>query len=173
MKKIYAVFIVCFIVIIASGDAYSGSVEIKKETQTNSDGTKEVIFYTNGNEVARQKLGKYGELLESSGVIPDGVVTEYYPSGKVHAVIPYKNGKPDGLVKSYYENGQVKFEVTFVNNKKEGLSKWYYENGQLKNESNYKNEKLHGRAKKTLPDKIHRQAQGRVLEKLEQFFTKS
>jgi len=68
----------------------------------------------------------------------DGVVTRYYPNGKLQNEATYKNNLLEGIMKGYYESGTLKDEVNWKDDKPEGISKGYYENGKLRTEVNYK-----------------------------------
>jgi hypothetical protein len=86
---------------------------------------------------------------KSSEAIEDKDVKKtYYPDGKIHKEVPFKNGSKNGVSKEYYNNGQVFQEVNYENNLREGWAKRYFENGTLSQETPYKNDKMHGVQKK-------------------------
>lgn len=78
---------------------------------------------------------------------PQGITTEYYPSG-----LPYWRGKIvsekplqyDSTVEHYYPNGQVQYRYSYKNNQVHGKAYEYYEFGELKTVSNYVDGKLDG-----------------------------
>ena len=74
---------------------------------------------------------------------------EYYDDGKIKAICPYNNaGVIDGVVTTYYPSGKIQSRETYINNVKEGISKAYYESGKLKATVNFKDGKLGGKFKK-------------------------
>ena len=52
------------------------------------DVTIEHIFYSEGRERARQTLDDSGNVLQTIGAIPDGVVKGYYGSGTIETINP-------------------------------------------------------------------------------------
>ena len=60
----------------------------------------------------------------SQGGKPEGLIRQYYPSGKLKEEIYYRQGKPEGISKQYYENGQLKTEANY----KKGLLDGYFKN---------------------------------------------
>lgn len=73
-----------------------------------------------------------------------GVKKVYYPDGKIHKEVTFKNGAKNGVSKEYYNNGQVFQEVNYENNLREGLAKRYFESGIVSQETPYKNDEMHG-----------------------------
>jgi len=67
--------------------------EVTRETITNPDETIEYVFYSEGKEVAKKILDKDGNVKKAIGKIPDGIVREYYESGKLKAEGRYKEDK--------------------------------------------------------------------------------
>lgn len=107
-------------------------------------------FYKGNQGIARQKFSQErGEwiLLESQGQIPDGMVKEYYSSGKVHYERTFKNGKRDGFVREFSENGNLMLEVPYLDGKEDGTAKEYYKNGKIHYERSFKNGKRNGLTK--------------------------
>lgn len=82
----------------------------------------------------------------------EGLVKEYYKSGKLKLEGVFKNGRPEGPYKEYFENGQVRADSFFKNGIPEGLFRTYYENGQLRTERFYKNGAEVKKAKQYNPD---------------------
>ncbi len=70
------------------------------------------------------------------------VQKEYYPSGKIKAVLNYKKGKLEGIAKYYYESGNLKERVNYRKGLRERTGTTYYESGELKAKQTYKNGKL-------------------------------
>lgn len=58
----------------------------------------------------------------------------------------YKNGKLDGVVTTYYPNGKITEEINYSNGLKEGANNYYSYEGVLLKKLLYKNDKLHGPA---------------------------
>jgi len=75
------------------------------------------------------------------------VKKEYYPDGKLKAVLNYKKGKLEGIALHYYENGHLKERVNYRNGERERVGTTYYESGKLKEEIPYMQGKREGIAK--------------------------
>jgi antitoxin component YwqK of YwqJK toxin-antitoxin module len=63
----------------------------------------------------------------------NGLMREYYKSGKIEAEMRFKDGHEYGVYKAYYESGKPEAEAFYNNNfQLDGLYKKYYENGKVK-----------------------------------------
>ncbi len=142
--KIKGLAIGALLIVVSSGAVYA---EVTSETNLKADGTREVVFHRRGKEVAKQIIDDGENIIEATGKIPDGIVTQYYESGKVELESHYKDGKREGTGKKYYENGNLQAEMIFRDNKIDGLEKIYYEKGTLKSAMKYKNGMLEGVSK--------------------------
>ena len=102
-------------------------------------GQPKTIIYLNskGKEVAKEICDESGKIIETTGKIPDGIIKEYYESGKLLAEYNYKDGKLEGLSKGYYESGAFRGEWNYKSGKLEGIVKVFYENGNLNYEMNF------------------------------------
>jgi len=127
------------------GDAGNGGVIVKEVK--NADRTITSIFYRGDQEVAQLKRDQRESIIEATGVIPDGIVRQYYESGKLMEETRYKDGKREGLCRWYYETGVVKGERPYKEDKLNGIIKWYYTTGSLGTEFNYTNGTLEGLTK--------------------------
>lgn len=117
---------------------------VKKATKKNDKGfAREVTYYNDDQEVAKEVIDENWKST-LTGKIPDGIVKEYYESGKLYIEWNYKDNKKDGLVKTYYESGKLNGELNYKNGELDGSWKVYYENGALKYEHDYKNGKRNG-----------------------------
>lgn len=58
--------------------------------------------------------------------------------------ITYKNGVRNGLMKEFYESGKLRRTLWYVNGIKQDSIKWYYEEGQVYRSSPYKNDTMDG-----------------------------
>jgi len=72
---------------------------------------------------------------------------EYYPDGKLKAVLNYKKGELDGLALYYYQNGNLKERANYRKGTRERVSTTYYEDGNLKEEIHYADGKREGLAR--------------------------
>jgi antitoxin component YwqK of YwqJK toxin-antitoxin module len=122
--------------------------ELKRKEMINPDGTVEHVFYSDGKEIAKQKLDDNGNILQTIGIIPNGIVRGYYESEKLEYECNYRDGKIEGIVKIYYESGKLMKEWNYKDNKLNGITKWYSENGKLMRQFNYKDGKREGASKK-------------------------
>jgi antitoxin component YwqK of YwqJK toxin-antitoxin module len=127
------IFIPCFV-----------SADVTRKTVQNPDGTQERIFYSTGEEVAREFVDQDGVTTKIVGTIPDGLVKETFMDGAIREEAYYKNGKKDGVTKLYNKEGVLRGEFNFKNGKQEGLSKTYHTTGDLFKEIMFKNGKLEG-----------------------------
>ena len=115
------------------------SAEVVRKQVRNPDGTMSYVFYSEGKEVAKQIVGGDGNIIKSEGKIPDGIVKEYYKSGKLKGEGTVQDGMVQGIVKEYYESGKLKGEWNLKNGKLDGESKRYYERGGIRCIDTYKN----------------------------------
>ncbi|HEY4784769.1 MAG TPA: TonB family protein [Bacteroidales bacterium] len=81
---------------------------ISKDT---TSGLFRIMEYQRSGEMIRMGLYK-----EKSAQTAEGMVTRFYPNGKIKHEAIYVNGKLNGLVKSYYNNGNVMREEKYANN---------------------------------------------------------
>ncbi|GMV83923.1 MAG: hypothetical protein AMXMBFR7_51070 [Planctomycetota bacterium] len=62
----------------------------------------------------------------------EGTMTEYWTlTGKPKNIIPYKLGKVDGLVQEFFDSGKLKKEVTLKDDEFHGVEKRFDEDGAL------------------------------------------
>ncbi len=81
--------------------------------------------------------------------IPDGIVTDYYKSGKPQMQMTLLSIDPDikdGKVILYLENGTKSFECYFVKGKENGIAISYYESGKVYSKENDVDGLLEGKA---------------------------
>ncbi len=69
----------------------------------------------------------------------------YYKNGKIHVLIPIKNGMIDGVVLVYYPKGQLQNKVSYKDGMMDGKSFMYKKNGDLLTESEFCKGDQHGR----------------------------
>lgn len=99
----------------------------------------EITYLIDGEEIAWEYLDSQGNRQQLEGKIPDGIVKEYYPNGRLLGRYFYLGGKLEGIAKTYYKSGNLKTEIRFKNGKREGPVRVYYESGTLQAEANFKN----------------------------------
>jgi len=131
---------VCLLLVLLSANIVYA--EVTGKPIFNPDGTIEYVFYSEGKEVAKQILDKDWNEIKTIGKIPDGIVKQYYESGKLQFECNYKDSKREGITKRYDENGILINEWNYKNGKLEGISKEYYKNGTYKCIDTYQNGKL-------------------------------
>lgn len=68
----------------------------------------------------------------------NGVVKEFYPSGKIKSEITYKNNVKNGPINTYFETGDLRTTGTLKDDLSEGFFYKYYSNGQVKYEDFFK-----------------------------------
>jgi len=69
----------------------------------------------------------------------------------------------DGVIKEYYESGKLKSEANYKNGKKDGIEKLYYDSGQLMSERNFKGGVT---CPKEYVDKAHLKTTSEFIQKL-------
>lgn len=143
--------------------APKGKIVVDKDVNTLKDSTKVIrksktgvlesdpnqkvdvySFYVDDQFIAGKQNDQEGNTIKVTGKIPDGIVYEYYDSGKLYYETNYKNNLRDGLEKVYYETGELLEENNYQNDKLNGTSKAFYKNGIVMIEVNYENNKEHG-----------------------------
>lgn len=97
------------------------------------------IEYLDENEEVTDDTTIYYRLTIYKNDVPQGVVREYYHSGKPRNETPYTDGNIDGIVESYYESGVLNLQAPYVYGKKEGIERIYYESGKVMSETKYDN----------------------------------
>ncbi len=107
-------------------------------------GARQLTFYQDGKEVAKQVVDERMKAAKTDGAVPDGMVKGYFPSGKLQVEVIYKKNAKEGVLKAYYENGKLQEETYFKNDLREGPSKIYFVNGKLAQDVAYKSGKLSG-----------------------------
>ncbi len=120
-------------------------LEIRKETFFTGEGSYRQVRYCQGaREVANELYDKNGHLLRKTGVIPDGVVKEYYGNGTLKGETAFKDGSANGRGVNYYPGGEIFEENTFKQGRLHGPSRTYRRDGLTWIESSYRDGKLHG-----------------------------
>ncbi len=152
MKKVLLFLLLVLIPAIVFAEITKKVVERYPDINTGDVtllGQPKTVLYlnSNGNEVAKELYDEKGNVLETTGKIPDGTVKEYFESGKLLAEYTYKAGKLEGVSRGYYESGAFKGEWNYKAGTLEGIVKVYFETGNLNYEMNYKDDELHGTSK--------------------------
>lgn len=99
---------------------------------------REMSFFKKGNLLARIELDVKGNPLSLDGIIPDGIVREYYDSGLLMGEWTYKNNMLEGPATVYHENGTIETEMEFLAGKREGEVRVYFDNGMLQSIAHFK-----------------------------------
>ncbi len=143
MKKL-----IIFIIFILSLSciAFSEITSVVSSKYANN-AAHEVTFYDNGRIIAHKIYSEKGEVEDTIGNIPDGIVNRYFSSGRLESVTQYKNCKVNGKGIMYYEDGKLKTEINYKDNKPDGVAKSYYENGQIQTIAYFKAGKRNGTIK--------------------------
>ena len=80
------------------------------------------------------------------GQLVNGVIKEFYKTGKLHREISLISGKRNGLFTEYYPSGILKTSGIFTDNQRDGEFRTFYTSGKIKNETNYKkNQKINSK----------------------------
>jgi antitoxin component YwqK of YwqJK toxin-antitoxin module len=137
------IIIYVFVMLITANTALSDVTrKVVKRYFNNSN--REIIYYQNGKETAKEVYSEDGRVKSTTGRIPDGIVKEYYSEGNLMTEWNYKDGLFEGLCKMYYKDGKIMAESNYKNGILNGISKKYYKTGDIESEKNFKNGKLEG-----------------------------
>lgn len=139
--KMKTISVCLLIIFLSTAVSYA---EIMRKFVENKDGTHEFIFYNKGKEIAKQTEDKNGTIIKTTGIIPDGIVKQYYDDGSLFGEWNYKGGKLEGTSTIFYTSGEVRIKWNYKDNTLEGISREYYKSGKLKSEKNYKSGELDG-----------------------------
>ena len=139
MKSILAGLLIIMVFIPAVALAVVTTKVVK-----NPDETLTRFFYSDNKEIASETRDRNDNIIKTTGKIPDGMVKEYYVSGKLKAEYNYKDGKLEGMSKFYYESKLLRAEENYKNGKPEGRYRVYYTTGSLGGEWYYENGKREG-----------------------------
>ncbi|MFA5162601.1 MAG: hypothetical protein WC421_10185 [Elusimicrobiales bacterium] len=112
------------------------------------------IYLKDNTEIARELLNKTGTVSEIVGAIPDGLVREYYRSGKLKLEENYRDGALNGIRKKYDELGRLWAEETFSGGRLNGIVRIhnYFKDKVFEEEAVFKNDKLDGERKTHYPN---------------------
>ena len=103
--------------------------EVIRKKIDNDDGTMTLIFCRDTTELARTRVNANYDVISLEGAIPDGIVRQYYDSGKLLAEAEYRDNKRDGLTRIYRENDDLWLELNFVKDRAHGITKEYHAGG--------------------------------------------
>lgn len=95
----------------------------------------QVVLFYNANWEITQKVKHifYRECeYDLNNFVLQGIVKDYYLSGKVLMTGKYNEGKKYGNFTFYYTNGEVESSGEYNNNSRVGKWKYFYKNGKLK-----------------------------------------
>jgi len=92
------------------------------------------LVFKHGEKVIAKRSYSNGKTILDEGEIPDGMVIENYPDGKVKNIMFYKNGKRNGPAISLYESGRIKGQTYYEDGNPTGKGYYYFESGALKTE---------------------------------------
>ena len=140
MKLKSALYLITFSLLLSLPALAQNGFTNRAEARNNiADSLKEGkwLEYLDENEEITTDTTIYYRLTEYKHDIPNGMVREYYHSGKIRNETPYTDGHIDGIVKSYFESGVLNLMVPYVYGKKEGIERMYYESGKLMSETKY------------------------------------
>ena len=73
---------------------------------------------------------------DASGNPINGIVKQYYETGKIWREMTIKNGRENGVEREYYENGNLHVVANVKDGQTNGISKLYNEDGKLYMELN-------------------------------------
>jgi antitoxin component YwqK of YwqJK toxin-antitoxin module len=137
MLKRATIILIAFF--IAASFAISATAQIvtvefsKKKDQDKGHIIYHLVF-KRGDEVIAKRTYSNGKTILDEGEIPDGMVIENYPDGKVKNIMFFKNGKRNGPAISLYESGRIMGQSFYKDDNPTGKGFYYFESGALKTE---------------------------------------
>jgi antitoxin component YwqK of YwqJK toxin-antitoxin module len=136
IKRVTIILIALFIAVSlpSSATAQIITVELSK---IKDKATGQMIYhlvYKRGVKIIAKRSYSDGKTILSEGRIPDGMVVENYPDGKVKNIMYYKNGKRNGPAISLFESGRIKAQAYYEDGNPTGKGFYYFESGALKTE---------------------------------------
>jgi len=96
-------------------------------------------------------IGKVSRRYQEIGGKKQGVMTDYFPDGRVKAERLFKDDKQTGRSVFYHPGGQIREVQYYENGLKEGGDTLFYENGRTEFVVNYHFEKKNGYLRKWKP----------------------
>ena len=135
-KRVTIILIVLFIAVSLPSSATAQIVTVEF-SKIKDKATGQMIYhlvYKRGEKIIAKRSYSNGKTTLSEGQIPDGMVVENYPDGKVKNIIYYKNGKRNDPAISIYESGRIKAQAHYKDGNPTGKGFYYFESGALKTE---------------------------------------
>ena len=149
------ILVLILVLISVSKWSFAKEVTIKVTGQYFNGDPSEIVYYADGNKIAKEKFDVKGNVTKTEGQIPDGIAKKYYLlpgspiNGTLKAEINLKNGLLNGPMKEYSESGCLKSEINYRNGIRHGETKIYwkdtnvvslidtYENGRIVDKKMY------------------------------------
>ncbi len=104
----------------------------------------QVSYYCGERKVAQELYDTDGNVIQTSGVIPDGTVKEYYPDGILKEASLFQDGRANGRSMAYYPDGKIFENSNYRNGLLHGWSRTYRRDGTLWIQLNFHEGRLHG-----------------------------
>ncbi|MFN3999809.1 toxin-antitoxin system YwqK family antitoxin [Algoriphagus sp.] len=76
--------------------------------------------------------------------LPDGIMEEFYPDGKIKKLVNFSEGKLNGDFFEFSKTGEVLLSGSYLDDQKSGDWISYFSNGNKKSEYSYLDNQLHG-----------------------------
>ena len=136
IKQVTIILIALFIAISLPSSATAQIVTVEF-SKTKDEATGQMIYhlvYKRGEKIIAKRSYSNGKIILSEGSIPDGMVLENYPDGKVKNIMYYKHGKRNGPAISLFESGRIKAQTYYEDGNPTGKGFYYFESGALKTE---------------------------------------
>jgi antitoxin component YwqK of YwqJK toxin-antitoxin module len=114
--------------------------QVSEQTTWENGKVKDVYEPKGKNIVLFKHYSPQGILISEGRYVNnrrEGIWKQYYPSGKIRAILNYKKGWEHGNQKIYAETGELISEFTYRYGRKQGNYTLYYNNGMIKEKGNY------------------------------------
>lgn len=104
-----------------------------------------LLFFASCQSQDHTEFYDSGELQRKVEILSDKNSNEfhYYKNGNLKIEFKLRDGEIDGIVKEYYASGKLYSSCTYLNGNKEGVRIYYYENESIKAKNLFKADSLY------------------------------
>jgi antitoxin component YwqK of YwqJK toxin-antitoxin module len=110
------------------------TVEFSKKKD---EATSRIIYhlvYKRGEKIVAKRSYINGKTILNEGEIPDGMIIENYPDGKIKNIMFFRDGERNGPAIGLYESGRIKAQTYYKDGNPIGKGFYYFDSGALKTE---------------------------------------
>lgn len=114
--------------------------------RADSDLVERTVF-SGAQEVARLVLDGNGNVIRSTGTVPDGVAEYYDKDQRLRGRLTFQGGVLSGPAATYYPDGTLYLEANYTGNRLHGAYRLYDAQGRLKTDYRFQDGRLDGEQK--------------------------